>query len=52
MTKTIKFTLLSALFSMLSIQGFSQAFDGYALYNAAGQSTAYLIDSEGDIAHS
>lgn len=52
MTTKIKLTALTALFSMLSIHGFSQDFDGYALYNAAGQSTAYLIDSEGDIAYS
>lgn len=30
----------------------AQQMDGYALYNANNSSTAYLIDAEGDIAHS
>ncbi len=29
----------------------SQDFDGYALYNQVNQNTAYLIDKNGDIAH-
>lgn len=52
MTTKTHVIFLSALLSMLAFQGFSQAFDGYALYNPAGQNTAYLIDSEGDIAYS
>ena len=30
---------------------FAQSFDGYALYNNANSPNAYLIDAEGDIAH-
>lgn len=32
--------------------GFSQSFDGYALYNELNQNTTYLIDANGSIAHS
>jgi hypothetical protein len=30
----------------------AQSFDGYALYNLQNNNTAYLIDENGDIAHS
>ena len=48
--KTVNFTLVLFLLSQIS---FSQTteFDGYALYNKQGQNTAYLIDKDGDIAH-
>lgn len=31
---------------------YAQSFDGYALYNLQNQNTAYLIDKDGNIAHS
>ncbi|MFT4601964.1 MAG: hypothetical protein ACI857_002150 [Arenicella sp.] len=35
-----------------SFNGYSQSFDGYALYNLQNQNTTYLIDKDGLIAHS
>ncbi len=47
-TKT--FCLFSLLFiSFYFVQG--QEFDGYALYNHTNQNTTFLIDKNGDIAH-
>jgi len=40
---------LSIAFSSLS---YAQSFNGYALYNLQNQNTAYLIDKDGNIAHS
>ena len=37
--------------ALLCAQTAFAQFDGYALYNAQNQSTAYLIDEEGDIAY-
>lgn len=47
------FTLLF-LFFALAVYGstFAQSFDGYALYNLQNQNTSYLIDKDGNIAHS
>ncbi|MCB0761161.1 MAG: aryl-sulfate sulfotransferase [Flavobacteriales bacterium] len=47
---TIRFSLLGALLLCVGFS-FGQEFDGYALFNSTGSNTAYLIDSEGDIAH-
>jgi hypothetical protein len=47
-----KFLFLTTLFTAVFSSLFSQDFDGYALFNQGNSSTAYLIDSEGDIAHS
>jgi len=38
-------------FICLSFSANAQTFDGYALYNQGNSNTAYLIDSDGDIAH-
>ncbi|MFT5167105.1 MAG: hypothetical protein ACI8P3_002342 [Saprospiraceae bacterium] len=49
------FTKLFCLIIILSISigaAYSQLFDGYALYNHSGQNTTYMIDKDGDIAHS
>lgn len=48
MTKKFYLILLALLGASYS---FSQDFDGFALYNQGNSNTAYLIDSEGDIAH-
>jgi hypothetical protein len=42
------------LFALLlvGLSGYSQSFDGYALYNLQNQNTSYLIDKDGNIAHS
>ena len=45
----ISLLLITALFAGASI---AQSFDGYALYNLQISNTAYLIDKNGDIAHS
>ena len=45
-------TLLAYLLVCITqISIFSQEFDGYCLYNAINDRTTYLIDAEGDIAH-
>ena len=51
---TFKFSIQAALFCIGSIAfNPSQAqFDGYTLYNNQNQSTTYLIDASGSIAHS
>lgn len=46
-TKLVAF--MAMLFFSLSLQ--SQEFDGYALYNRSNQNITYLIDKNGDIAH-
>ncbi len=40
------------IFFLLTISSFAQSFDGYALYNKQNSNTAYLIDKDGNIAHS
>ena len=41
------------LFSLLLISNLNaQSFNGYALYNLQNQNTTYLIDKDGNIAHS
>lgn len=47
-TKTLSFLALAL---MLSISINAQGFDGYALYNNLNSNTSYLIDKNGDIAH-
>ena len=42
---------VAVLFGTLHSSANAQAFNGYALYNSQNSNTAYLIDSEGDIAH-
>lgn len=44
--------LVFALFIFSKSLLYSQEFDGYALYNTLNQNTTYLIDKNGDIAHS
>lgn len=43
---------LSILGLAMTFMARSQSFDGYALYNMQNQNTAYLIDKDGNIAHS
>lgn len=45
------FVLLTAVALLTGTGMQAQDFNGYALYNASGSNTAYLIDAEGDIAH-
>jgi hypothetical protein len=52
MTFTFKSSLFGALLVFTFLNAGAQDFDGYAIYNSANSSTTYLIDSEGDIAHS
>ena len=47
--RIISLLLMSVLFAGASM---AQSFDGYALYNLQNNNTAYLIDKNGDIAHS
>jgi len=47
--QSISLLLIATLFGGAS---FAQSFDGYALYNLQNNNTAYLIDENGDIAHS
>jgi len=51
MKKLVLSLILALSFSSLYAQT-STEFDGYALYNQQNQNTAYLIDKDGDIAHS
>ena len=44
-------TILSAIMGILCASTFAQNFNGYALYNRQGYNTAYLIDGNGNIAH-
>ena len=44
------FCIVTVLFISLNF-AYSQEFDGYALYNHTNQSTTFLIDKNGDIAH-
>lgn len=44
--------LVTILCILISPAAISQEFDGFALYNQGNSHTAYLIDSEGDIAYS
>ncbi|MFT5777141.1 MAG: hypothetical protein ACI837_000072 [Crocinitomicaceae bacterium] len=43
---------LSLLLLAFAQPAFGQTFDGYALYNLQNQNTSYLIDKDGNIAHS
>ncbi len=52
MTKFYIKALFSAAFLFFTFYSNAQDIDGYALYNGQNSSTAYLIDAEGDIAHS
>lgn len=48
----MKTRLLGLLFIFIGATIYSQnEFDGFALYNAQNNTTAYLIDKDGDIAH-
>ncbi len=44
------YSLLAVLLLVFS-SGFAQTFNGYALYNELNQNTTYLIDKDGNIAH-
>ena len=44
--------IFSLIFLLIGSECNAQQIDGYALYNANNSSTAYLIDADGDIAHS
>jgi hypothetical protein len=44
--------LLTGVLSMSAFMAVGQAFNGYALYNELNANTAYLIDKDGNIAHS
>jgi len=46
-----KINILFLLFLGVAFQIFAQEFDGYALYNPQNNGTAYLIDGDGEIAH-
>jgi len=51
----MKLTKITALFFTLfvcSLSLFAQDFDGYTLYNLQNNSTTFLIDGDGEIAHS
>jgi hypothetical protein len=52
MTKIYLTVLCTTTLLLLSLFSSAQSIDGYALYNSQNSSTAYLIDAEGDIAHS
>lgn len=43
---------LHVCFVLLVANSFAQTFNGYALYNEQNQNTAYLVDKNGNIAHS
>lgn len=45
------FITLMGIFIITSNLSVAQDFDGYALYNAVNDNTTYLIDKNGDIAH-
>ncbi len=47
----MKNILLSVLFTSLTTIIFAQSFNGFALYNAQGSNTTYLIDESLNIAH-
>ena len=49
-----KLSILFFLFAVAALPfwGMSQSFDGFALYNDINEETAYLIDKDGNIAHS
>lgn len=44
--------LILALFTLFTLNGIGQTFDGYALYNLQNNKTTYMIDKDGEIAHS
>jgi len=50
LTNRFFLTLAIALTAILQVS--AQTFDGYALYNEQNQNTTYLVDENGDIAHS
>ena len=52
MTKALKLFAILLFSTSIHKAGFSQNFDGYALYNSLNSNTAYLIDEQGAIAHS
>lgn len=43
--------LLAAVVQLFGVVSLAQTFDGYALYNMPNQNTVYLIDKNGNIAH-
>lgn len=45
-------TIIASLIFTISFQSSAQTFEGYALYNEMAQSNSYLIDRDGNIAHS
>ena len=48
----MKTPLLTSFFVLITQSIYAQSeFDGFALYNAQNNNTTYLIDKEGDIAH-
>lgn len=50
MKKNISLISMFLMLSMLSFDGFAQAFDGFALYNKTKDNFTYLIDEDGEIA--
>ncbi len=50
-TKNPLFFILCLLICLSTNTIQAQEFDGYALYNSGGENTTYLIDKNGDIAH-
>ena len=49
--KKIIFIFLATLISLISLISYSQDFNGFALYNAQGENTTYLIDENQNTAH-
>jgi len=47
--KILKFTVV--ILSLIASTCYAQTFDGYALYNKQNNNTAYLVDENGNIAH-
>jgi hypothetical protein len=43
---------IAVLATLFSLNLFAQSFDGYAIYNLQNNKTTYLIDKDGNIAHS
>ncbi len=48
----VRFLSMIAIGVASVFSGTAQTFDGYALYNKQNENTAYLIDKDGNIAHS
>ena len=50
--KNLSTLLAAAIFALFYAQLSAQSFNGYAIYNLQNQNTSYLIDKDGNIAHS